>query len=96
MTDKPTAIEAIPEWALEIARACWRQGCEYPKNHMVADSLVIHAFARALVAEREAATAKERERCARICETGEGWIRAFHMGNNKQSQLIAAAIRKGD
>lgn len=47
-----------------------------------------------LLAEREAATAKERERCAKIAEEVRLWPTSFT--KHKVGETIAAAIRRGD
>ena len=58
----------IPADIMERALEAYRDGCLYPANQPVADGPLIRAIALALLAEREAATMKEREACAKACE----------------------------
>jgi len=95
MTDTPEQIaDAAMEKAIGIAQLVLRN---LPDDYGDM-TLEISTIARALAAEREAATMAERERCAKIAETLRQYIKVDGepLDYAATPEQVAAAIRAGE
>ena len=79
----------LPAWALEKARATYREGVRYSSTERLIDGPVIQAIARTLVAERAA----ERDACAKECDRIAGNTKDFDHDFRRAAGSCAAAIR---
>ena len=82
-----------PDWC---PQRVWDEACgcfdAFSATGLFRDYEAVEAkiiVARAILAAEQ----REREACARMVETGEGWMKSYHHGHGAFSKLIAAAIR---